>query len=190
RRSYRCRAAARPGRSRVAACLGDRLRLSKPALSVIYLGGLLHDIGKIGVDDHVLNKPGALTPDEFDQVKQHPQRGYDILRGIRQLEPTLPIVLHHHEAWDGSGYPHGLRGDATPLLARVTAVADAFDAMSSDRPYRSGMPDAKVDAILREGAGRQWDPLVIDAFFAARDEVRQASRDSQSAPFDVAAWVD
>jgi response regulator RpfG family c-di-GMP phosphodiesterase len=110
---------------------------------------------------------------------------------VRQLEKILPIVLHHHEAWDGSGYPHGLKGDETPLLARVVAVADAFDAMSSDRPYRAGMPDEKLNSILREGAGRQWDPQVIDAFFTVRDEIRQASRDASfaSVPLDATAWV-
>ena len=121
----------------------------------------------------------------------HPQLGYDILREVQQLQRILPIVLHHHEAWDGSGYPHGLRGEETPLLARVTAVADAYDAMSSDRPYRRGMPDEKLDAIFREGSGRQWDPTVIDAFFAAREQVRQASHDvaSLAIPLDAASWV-
>jgi response regulator RpfG family c-di-GMP phosphodiesterase len=111
---------------------------------------------------------------------------------VRQLERILPIVLHHHEAWDGSGYPHGLAREETPMLARVAAVADAFDAMSSDRPYRRGMPDAKLDAIFREGAGRQWDPTVIDAFFTARDQVREAVRDAAFAtvPLDALSWVD
>jgi putative nucleotidyltransferase with HDIG domain len=177
--------------ARVAARLAEQLCMSKNEVETIYLGGLLHDIGKIGVDDQVLNKPGALTPEEYGQIKQHPQLGYDILRGMRQLEPVLPIVLHHHEAWDGSGYPHGLKGDETPLLARVTAVADAFDAMSSDRPYRRGMPDEKVDAILREGSGRQWDPLVVEAFFAIRDEIGHAARDAafDAVPLDATAWV-
>jgi putative nucleotidyltransferase with HDIG domain len=178
--------------ARVSMCLAERLHLPKAEVNTIYLGGLLHDIGKIGVDDAVLNKPGPLTPEEFDKIKQHPQLGYDILCGVRQLDRILPIVLHHHEAWDGSGYPHGLKSDETPLLARVTAVADAFDAMSSDRPYRRGMPDEKLDAIFREGAGRQWDPMVIDAFFDVRDEVRQAARDAafSTVPLDAMSWVD
>lgn len=177
--------------ARVSVCLAENLHLSKREVHTLYLGGLLHDIGKIGIDDSVLNKPGALTAEEFAQIKQHPQLGYDILRGVRQLERILPIVLHHHEAWDGSGYPHGLTRDETPLLARVAAVADAFDAMSSDRPYRRGMADGKLDAIFREGAGRQWDPLVVEAFFAARDEVRQAARDAafEAVPLDASYWV-
>jgi putative nucleotidyltransferase with HDIG domain len=177
--------------ARVAVCLAEEMGLARDDLETIYLGGLLHDIGKIGIDDHVLNKAGALTPEEFEQIKKHPQLGYDILRGVRQLQKILPIVLHHHETWDGAGYPHGLKGDSTPLLARIAAVADAFDAMSSDRPYRRGMPDEKLDAILREGAGKQWDPDVIDAFFACRDKIRQASHDGSTGavPLDPLQWV-
>ena len=177
--------------ARVAVCLAEELGLSRSEIDTVYLGGLLHDIGKIGVDDQVLNKPGGLTPEEFEQVKQHPQLGYDILRGVQQLESILPIVLHHHEAWDGSGYPHGLQGEATPLLARVTAVADAYDAMSSDRPYRSGMADEKLDAIFRDGAGAQWDPAVIDAFFACRERIRGATDDEAigAVTLDPLQWV-
>ena len=177
--------------ARVAVCLGEELGLSKEQLDTIYMGGLLHDIGKIGVDDRVLNKPGKLTPEEFEQVKQHPKLGFDILRNIRPLEKILPIVLHHHEAWDGSGYPMGLKGEQTPLLARVTAVADAFDAMSSDRPYRSGMQDGKIDDIFREGAGRQWDAHVVEAFFGCRERIRSTSHDDGvgTVPLDPLAWV-
>jgi putative nucleotidyltransferase with HDIG domain len=175
--------------ARVAVLLAEKLHLPKADVNTIYLGGLLHDIGKIGVDDQVLNKPGALTPEEFEQIKQHPQLGFDILHEVSQLDRILPIVLHHHESWDGSGYPHGLRGEETPLLARVTAVADAYDAMSSDRPYRRGMPDEKLDAIFREGAGRQWDPTVIEAFFAVRDQVREVASDTAPVPLDAASWV-
>jgi HD-GYP domain-containing protein (c-di-GMP phosphodiesterase class II) len=177
--------------SRVAVCIGEQMGLNKDQLDTIYLGGLLHDIGKIGIDDHVLNKPGALTPEEFEHIKKHPQLGYDILRGVRQLQKILPIVLHHHESWDGTGYPHGLAGESTPLLARIAAVADAFDAMSSDRPYRQGMPDEKLDAILREGAGQQWDPAVVDAFFACRDKIRRAASDPAigAVPLDPLQWV-
>jgi putative nucleotidyltransferase with HDIG domain len=177
--------------ARIAVCLGEQLRLDKDQLDTIYLGGLLHDIGKIGIDDRVLNKPGALTPEEYEHIKKHPQLGYDILRGVRQLQKILPIVLHHHEAWDGGGYPHGLQGESTPLLARIAAVADAFDAMSSDRPYRAGMPDDKLDAILRDGAGRQWDPNVVDAFFACRQKIRRAATDGSigTVPLDPLQWV-
>jgi len=162
--------------ARVSATLADTLGLDRPTQELIHLAGLLHDIGKIGIDDQVLNKPGALTDEEYEHVKQHPQLGYDILKGVRPLEKILPIVLHHHEAWNGQGYPSGLKGKETPQVARIVAVADAFDAMSSDRPYRKGMKDEKLDTIFREGAGSQWDPEVIDAFFAIRDKIRKISK--------------
>ena len=94
---------------------------------------------------------------------------------MKQLDDVLPVVLHHHEQWDGKGYPHGLAGEQIPLMARIVAVADSFDAMSSDRPYRKGMPDDRLDAIMREGAGSQWDARVVDAFFCARDDIREIS---------------
>ncbi len=160
--------------ARIAACLARQMGLSSAQRDTLYLAGLLHDIGKIGIDDRVLNKPGRLTPEEFDQIKQHPQLGYDILQSVKQLECVLPAVLHHHEAWDGSGYPHGLEGNNIPQLARILAVADALDAMSSARPYRSQvLSNQKIDVILRQGAGRQWDPEVIDAFFAVSQEIRR-----------------
>ncbi len=162
--------------ARVSVTLATRLGLDKQLRETIYLAGLLHDIGKIGIDDHVLKKPGELTEEEYEHIKTHPQLGHDILKGVQQLEKVLPMVLHHHEAWDGSGYPHGLKGKETPLMARIMAVADAFDAMSSDRPYRRGMPDEKLDGILRGGAGSHWDPDVVDAFFAVRDEIRAVVR--------------
>lgn len=151
--------------------LAKHLGLSKAERDTLYVAGLLHDIGKIGIDDHVLNKPGALTEEEFEQIKLHPELGFEILKGVRQLDSVLPIVLHHHEAWDGSGYPHGLAGHKIPQMARIMAVADSFDAMSSDRPYRKGISDEKLDSILRDGAGSQWDPEVIDAFFEIREEI-------------------
>ncbi len=160
--------------------LAERLGMSKADRDTLYLAGLLHDIGKIGIDDQVLHKPGQLTDAEYEQIKLHPQLGYEILKGVRQLDSVLPIVLHHHEAWDGSGYPHGLKESAIPRMARIMAVADAFDAMSSDRPYRKGMSDDKLDAILRSGAGKQWDPEVIDAFFKIRDEIRVATQVSST----------
>ena len=110
-------------------------------LNRIYMGGLLHDIGKIGIDDAVLRKPGRLTDTEFEHIKMHPEFGYRILEDIKQLKYILPMVLHHHEQWNGKGYPHGLKGEETPALARIMAVADAYDAMTSDRPYRKGMPN-------------------------------------------------
>lgn len=107
------------------------------------MSGLLHDVGKIGIDDNVLRKAGRLTDAEFEHIKKHPELGYKILADIKQLSDVLPAVLHHHEQWDGKGYPMGLSGEDIPQLARIMSVADAYDAMTSDRPYRAGMPDEK-----------------------------------------------
>lgn len=172
--------------ARVAVRLATQLGCSQDVVDTIYLGGLLHDVGKIGIDDNVLRKPGKLTPEEFEHIKTHAQVGYNILADIKQLGQILPIVLHHHEAWDGSGYPHGLAGTEIPFLARIVAVADSFDAMGSDRPYRAGMSDEKLDSIIRNGAGKQWDPQVVEAFFAARDDIRQiAISPSDAQPVDL-----
>lgn len=145
----------------------------------IYLSGLLHDLGKIGVSDDVLLKPGRLTDEEFAQIKEHPQRGYDMLKRLEPLKEMLPGILHHHEAWDGSGYPHGLAGENIPLIARILAVADTFDAMTSDRPYRSGMPLEKAERILREGAGKQWDSQLIEQFLARLPRMVEICRASR-----------
>ncbi len=175
--------------ARVAVRLARRLGCDSRTVDTIYLAGLLHDIGKIGIDERVLRKPGRLTPEEFEHIKQHTIIGYEILQDIKQLRHVLPVVLHHHEAWDGSGYPHGLAGENIPYLARVVAVADAFDAMSSDRPYRKGMDDQKLDTVIRQGAGKQWDPRVVEAFFACRDEIRRVSRlKPEEDPIELRIW--
>jgi HD-GYP domain-containing protein (c-di-GMP phosphodiesterase class II) len=162
--------------------LARKLGCSDKELETIYLSGLLHDIGKIGIDDHVLRKAGKLTQAEYEHIKMHAEIGYRILKDLKQLDQILPVVRHHHEAWDGSGYPFGLAGEEIPFFARIVAVADACDAMSSDRPYRKGMGDDRLDTILREGAGLQWDPRVIEAFFAAREEIRVVGRAQNEQP--------
>jgi HD-GYP domain-containing protein (c-di-GMP phosphodiesterase class II) len=156
----------------VARRLGQQLNLADEDLRQIYLSGLLHDIGKIGVDDQILRKPDQLTPEEFEQVKKHPMIGYQILVGLKNLQPVIPGVRHHHESWNGKGYPDGLAGEDIPLMARILAVADSYDAMGNDRPYRNGMPRDVLEAIFRRGAGIQWDPQVVEAYFALRDEIR------------------
>jgi putative nucleotidyltransferase with HDIG domain len=160
--------------------IAEELGLESEALKQIYIAGLLHDIGKVGIPDGVLNKPGRLTDDEFAMIKQHPVIGYDILKNLRQFEFVLPAVRHHHEQMDGRGYPDALAGEAIPLEARIMAVADAYDAMTSNRPYRDGMPTEKAESILRENRGPQWDPQVLDAFFRRRDEIRIFCRDHKS----------
>jgi HD-GYP domain-containing protein (c-di-GMP phosphodiesterase class II) len=176
--------------ARVAERIAKYMGLDGRTLNTIYLSGLLHDIGKIGINDDVLRKPGPLTPAEFEHIKTHPELGYKILLDLNELDEVLPVVLHHHENWDGKGYPHGLVGEETPLLARIVAVADAFDAMGSDRPYRQGMPDDKVDAVLRAGAGKQWDAKVIEAFFAVREDIREiACREREALALDMHQWL-
>jgi HD-GYP domain-containing protein (c-di-GMP phosphodiesterase class II) len=130
-----------------------------------------------------------LTEAEYEHIKTHSEIGFKILKDIQRLDDVLPVVLHHHEQWDGKGYPHGLVGQDIPLLARIVAVADSFDAMSSDRPYREGMGDAQLDGILRDGTGKQWDAEVVDAFFRAREDIRQiAGRQSETPVSQLGNW--
>jgi HD-GYP domain-containing protein (c-di-GMP phosphodiesterase class II) len=133
-------------------------------LNDIRIGALLHDIGKIGISDMVLQKPGKLTEQEFAIVKQHPEIGRRILEGVQGFSPYLAAVELHHENWDGTGYPKGQAGETTPLAARIIHVADAYDAMTTNRPYRTGMSHGEAVHILKKYAGRQFDPRVVDAF--------------------------
>lgn len=134
-------------------------------------GFLLHDIGKLGVPDRVLLKEGPLDEHEQDLMREHVQYGVKFVEQIAFLEPALHVIATHHEMWDGSGYPNGLRGEEIPLATRLFAVCDAFDAMIHDRPYREGMPVERALSILRGGSGRQWDPQVMEGFDAVLDEI-------------------
>jgi HD-GYP domain-containing protein (c-di-GMP phosphodiesterase class II) len=157
--------------ARIGVELGRTLGLEGDDLSDIYLSGLLHDVGKIGIRDDVLRKVDPLTPDEFEHIKQHVTIGYTILADLKPIRNLLPGVLYHHERWDGKGYPDGLAGEAIPLLARILAVADAYDAMSTCRPYREALPIREVEDRLARGAGTQWDAKVVDAFTRCRQKV-------------------
>ena len=159
--------------ARIAVRLAEALGMSANQRSDLYLMGLLHDVGKIGIDDAVLKKTGPLTADEFKVIQSHVEIGVHILADLRKLSHLLPGVRHHHESLDGKGYPCGLAGEAIPLEARILAVADSFDAMSSTRPYRRRLTPMQIDEILRKGRAVQWDPLVIDALFACRMEIEQ-----------------
>lgn len=144
--------------------LGHELGLDKEALRDLELGALLHDIGKIGVPDAVLRKPAKLNEDEWEKMRLHPLHGQKILRNIKFLEGAAQIVSQHHEKWDGSGYPYGLRGEDIDIGARIFAVVDAFDAMISDRVYRKGRPYKDAVEELERCAGTQFDPLIVEAF--------------------------
>jgi putative two-component system response regulator len=145
-----------------------------------WYGGLLHDIGKIGIDPNVLSKPGPLTREEFDEVKRHPDIGATIVASMRFAPIVAPIVRSHHERWDGQGYPAGLAGLEIPLPARLIAVADAFDAMTTDRPYRNAIPRDEAVRRLRAGSGEQWDRTAVNVFMdlLRRDELPDPRTDS------------
>jgi putative nucleotidyltransferase with HDIG domain len=176
--------------ARIAVRLAKELGCDNKMLHTMYMAGLLHDIGKIGIDDAVLRKPGKLTAAEFDHIKQHPELGYRILADISPLADVLPAVLHHHEQWDGQGYPFKLAGDQIPLIARILAVADAFDAMSSDRPYRPGMPYDRVEELFQLGSDQQWDAEVVKAYFTARDDIQQIAQEERAnLTLDVQQWT-
>jgi HD-GYP domain-containing protein (c-di-GMP phosphodiesterase class II) len=148
--------------------LADELALPATDRRLLQIATPLHDLGKIAIDDGVLRKPGRLTAEEFDHMKSHVLSGVEIVQMIPGLGWVLPVVRSHHERWDGTGYPDGLKGETIPLSARVVAVADAFDAMTSDRPYRRGMPAAEAFAELQANAGTHFDPTCVDAFLRAR----------------------
>jgi HD-GYP domain-containing protein (c-di-GMP phosphodiesterase class II) len=150
--------------SEYACAIAGAMNLSRSELSEIRIGALLHDIGKIGVSDAILLKPGKLTAEENALIQEHPTIGRRILEGVNAFQPYLAVVELHHENWDGTGYPHGLRGDETPLTARIVKIADAYDAMTSDRPYRKGMSHEKALSVFEEISGSQLDPVVVDAF--------------------------
>jgi HD-GYP domain-containing protein (c-di-GMP phosphodiesterase class II) len=123
---------------------------------------MLHDIGKIGIPDQILLKPGPLDMNEMELIKRHVDIGYEICKQMRTLKGALDIIRHHHERWDGNGYPDGLREENIPLPARIVSVADSFDAMVSNRPYRIAYSKDKAMEILKKGAGEQWDPEVVE----------------------------
>ena len=154
--------------ARIAVRLAEEIGMTPNQRGDLYLMGLLHDVGKIGVDDEVLKKTGPLTPDEYRRIQAHVEIGVHILTDLKKLNHLLPGVRHHHESLDGTGYPCGLAGEAIPFEARILAVADSYDAMSSTRPYRRRLTLMQIDEILKKGSGIQWDPKIIDALFSCR----------------------
>ncbi|MBP1761431.1 MAG: diguanylate cyclase protein, partial [Firmicutes bacterium] len=144
--------------------IGEALNLNEGKIEELKTVGLLHDIGKIGIDENILNKNGRLTEIEFTEIKRHPEIGYRILSTVNEMLDLANYVLYHHERWDGSGYPKGLKGNDIPLVSRIIAIADAFDAMSSERSYRSSMPEQVIIEELRNNAGIQFDPQLVNVF--------------------------
>lgn len=158
--------------------LAEELKLSSNEKYQIQIGTPLHDIGKIGIDDAILRKPGKLTQGEFEAMKTHTTKGASLLDSMFHLVPMIPIVKHHHERWDGSGYPDGLAKDQIPLIARIVSVADAFDAMTSDRPYRPAMPAERAFLELVGKAGTHFDPNCVYAFTRLREKIEARLKQS------------
>jgi HD-GYP domain-containing protein (c-di-GMP phosphodiesterase class II) len=151
-------------------------------------GALLHDIGKMGIPDSILLKPGRLTEDERAAMERHTEYAYDLLSDIEYLKPAMDIPYCHHEKWDGTGYPRGLKGEEIPLAARIFSIIDVWDALSSDRPYRPAWPREKVMEYIRSESGKHFDPAVVDVFMGILEEedlttekvCEEASADSSS----------
>jgi HD-GYP domain-containing protein (c-di-GMP phosphodiesterase class II) len=144
--------------------VASELGMEDPALADIEVAALLHDIGKIGIPDAILNKPGRLSAEEYELMKKHPEYGWAVLRQVPGFEQASLLTLHHHERYDGEGYPGGLKAEEIPVGSRIVAVIDAFDAMVSSRPYREGFPVVEAVRRLNEASGTQFDPLVVTIF--------------------------
>jgi putative nucleotidyltransferase with HDIG domain len=142
--------------------IAKELGLGPRDMRAIEIGSLLHDVGKIGIDDRILRKPSVLTDEEYRYMKQHPEKGASMLASIKNMKEISPAVKHHHERWDGGGYPSGLKGDEIPLIARIVNVADTFDAMTTNRPYQKSMSFEKAVARLRELSGTAHDPKIVE----------------------------
>jgi putative two-component system response regulator len=151
--------------SRYAVALGEALGLDHEMIRALRLGGYLHDLGKIAVPDGILLKPGPLDPIEQERIRAHPGAGSDLVLGLRSMELVRPIMRHHHEKWDGSGYPDGLKGEAIPLGARIISVVDVFDALHTERPYKAALSRSEaVSLLIRETDAGYWDPKVVETF--------------------------
>jgi putative nucleotidyltransferase with HDIG domain len=151
----------------LAEIVAERLGWDEGHIDVLRMGAALHDIGKLAVSERVLRKPGPLSQSELDEVRSHPEEGARMVGLIGTMRAAVPVVLHHHERWDGHGYPSGSAGEAIPPEARVLAVVDAFDAMTSDRPYRPALPPERALSELERCAGTQFDPDVVGVFVQA-----------------------
>jgi HD-GYP domain-containing protein (c-di-GMP phosphodiesterase class II) len=148
----------------LAESIAIQLGWSQERLALLHVGGPLHDIGKLAISDEVLSKPGQLDDDELAQIREHPKLGARLLLRVAAFRKALPYVLYHHERWDGTGYPTGRAGEEIPVEARVLAIADAFDAMTSDRPYRRALSREEALAEVERCSGTQFDPALVGVF--------------------------
>jgi putative nucleotidyltransferase with HDIG domain len=171
---------------RIAVAVAEELGVPRERLDAVRFGGLFHDIGKIAVPDSILTKPGALDEDEYAVVQRHPADGAEIVSHFSRLNDTVPLIRHHHERWDGKGYPEGLAGEEIPSEACIVGLADAWDAMTTDRPYRPAMTVEEAAAEVRRCRGTQFAPQVVDAFFAALRR-QPAVFEPDEPSFDIAA---
>jgi len=170
------------------AAMGLTLGLSSPEILALQRGGYLHDIGKVAVPDHVLFKAGPLSPEEWETMKSHAERGARICGGIKSLRLVLPIIRHHHERWDGSGYPNQLRGEEIPLLARILQLADIYDALTTARPYKEAMTPEQALATIREEVKRGWrDPKLVEMFADVLPTFRTAPAATDHSHFSLHA---
>jgi putative two-component system response regulator len=144
--------------------IAEQLEWRVQQMEQLRFGAILHDIGKIQISEAILRKPGKLSPEEWEEIRRHPTSGADMIRDIPYLAPAIPIIRYHHERWDGKGYPEGLSGDAIPIGARIVSVADAFDAMTTDRPYSPARPPQEAYEEIISRSGTQYDPSVVAAF--------------------------
>jgi putative nucleotidyltransferase with HDIG domain len=168
---------------RYALALADEISISEDrTLAALDVAALLHDIGKLGIPDRLLNKPGPLTPDEYDHVKLHAIIGADILSAVAFPGPLAVIVRHHHENWDGTGYPDGLRGGAIPIGARVLSIVDCYDALTSDRPYRRALSHASAVAMIDERRGTMYDPEIVNAFLRIVQHIEASGQEPAGRP--------
>ncbi|MCL5986512.1 MAG: HD-GYP domain-containing protein [Actinobacteria bacterium] len=164
----------------LATLIGERMKFNQKEIDDLRIASSLHDIGKIGIDDKILNKPSQLTEEEFTKIKRHPITGANAIRNIASLKSIYKTILYHHERFDGKGYPFGLKEENIPISARVLSVMDAFEAMTSDRPYRKAMPIERAISIIKNESGKQFDPEVVDVFVISLMESKKWWRDSES----------
>lgn len=156
----------------ISVAMGMIAGLEQEDLLVLYRGGFMHDIGKVGIPDSILFKPGKLTPAEWEIMQSHTIRGVEICCHLKSLAPVVPVIRHHHERWDGSGYPDGLAGEEIPLLARLLQIGDIYDALTSSRPYKDAISSAKALRLIREETARGWrDPRVVELFLKLHKDV-------------------